>query len=428
MRVVKRSLIAALAVCLAGALAVPGCGSNDTDSAGDTQSAAVAEPTPEPTLEPSEPEPDDAVDTAWMAAFNDVAVTADGLVYASAQIGIAALDGSGEWTIVDVDGLPEGPGVEEWLPGRSITNLATGPDGELWAAGWAHSTVDDEEFGGTINGWVEARDLSWVARRDCVADEYSWEVFTSNDTPELRTSYGTSELAAAVGDLAIAADGTLYASVGHNQLAVYDGSGWETHFVPDPTTGYRATIAPWSNSLAVGADGLLWAGTNSAPSVTGRGLFTFDGADFTRLTTDDGLPSDQTFQVSVGGDGTVWVATDVLYSDVETASPDQAAGVASFDGTSWTTYTMDEGLLSNDGVVAAGPDGTVWVVHGEIAPRGYGRFDGTGWTAYPSDPPVGRFRAVVDSEGTLWSAAETGIVRFDGTTKTVFPSPFITVP
>ncbi len=290
----------------------------------------------------------------------------------SAQIGIAALDEFGEWTIVDTDGLPEGAGAEGGLiPGRSIRQVVTGPNGELWAAGWAHSTVDDEEFGGTINGWVEARDLSWVARRDCVADECSWEVFTSNDTPELRTSYGTSELAAAVGDLAIAADGTLYASVGHNQLAVYDGSGWETHFVPDPTTGYRATIAPWSNSLAVGTGQLLWAGTNSAPSVTGRGLFTFDGADFTRLTSDDGLPSGHTFQVSVGGDGTVWVATDVLYSDVETASPDQAAGVASFDGTSWTTYTMDDGLLSNDGVVAAGPDGTVWVVHGEIAPRGY---------------------------------------------------------
>ena len=385
-------------------------------------SEPTPEPTasPEPTLEPAEPEPDGPVDTAWMGAFNDVAVTLDGQVYASAAVGIAALDGSGEWTIVDVDGLPEGAGKEEWLPGRSIDHVATRPDGELWAAGWAHSTLDDEEFGGIIDEWLEVRGLVWVARQDCVADECSWEVFTSDDTPEL----GASEFLAPIGDLAIAADGTLYASVGHNQLAVYDGSGWAAHTVPAPTSGYRAVIAPWSNSLAVGTDGLLWAGTNSSPSVTGRGLFTFDGADFTRLTTDDGMPSGHTFQVAAGGDGTVWVATDALYDDLATASPDEAAGVARFDGTTWTTYTLADGLLSNDGVVAAGPDGTAWVVHGEIAPRGYARFDGKGWTAYPTDPPVGRFRAAVDAEGTLWSVAETGIVRFDGATKTVFPSPF----
>jgi hypothetical protein len=173
----------------------------------------------------------------------------------------------------------------------------------------------------------------------------------------------------------------------------------------------------------VGTDGLLWAGTNAGD--TGKGLFTFDGEDFTHITTADGLPDDNAFQVAVAVDGTIWVATDVLYGNPEFALPDEAAGVASFDGTSWTTYTLADGLLSNDGVVAAGPDGTAWVVHGEIAPRGYARFDGTAWTAYPTDPPVGGFRAVVDSDGTLWTASEDGLVRFDGVTKTVYESPFI---
>jgi membrane protein implicated in regulation of membrane protease activity len=297
-----------------------------------------------------------------------------------------------------------------------------GPDGQLWATGWAHSALDDEAFGGTVGGWTDARDLSWIARRDCVADGCSWEVFTSDDTPELLTTVGQSEWPNDVGDVAIGADGTVYASVGENQLVVYDGSGWDAHTVPDLPTGWNGSVTPWSSSLAVGTDGLVWAGTNSGD--TGRGLFMFDGAEFTHLTSADGLPDDNAFQVAVASDGTIWVATDVLYGNPEFAPPDAAAGIATFDGTSWTTYTLADGLLSNDGIVAAGPDGTVWVVHDEVGQRGYARFDGTGWTAYPSDLPVGGFRAVVDSEGTLWSTAEDGLVRFDGTTKTVYESPF----
>ncbi len=421
MRVVNRFAAATAAVLLAAAMAVPGCGSSDTETAADTESA-LAEPTPEPTLVPPEPEPDEPVDTEWMRAFNDVAVTADGQVYASAAVGIAALDELGEWTIVDLDGLPEGAGADEFLPGRLINNVTTGPDGQLWATGWAHSTIDDEAFGGMADGWTLSRDLSWIARHDCVADVCSWEVFTSDDTPELLITDGRSGWPADIGDVAIGADGTVYASVGENQLVVYDRSGWDAHAVPDLPTGWNGSVTPWSSSLAVGTDGLVWAGTNSGD--TGRGLFMFDGAEFTHLTSADGLPDDNAFQVAVASDGTIWVATDALYTDPATASPDEAAGVASYDGTTWTTYTLADGLLSNDGIVAAGPDGTVWVVHGEVGQSGYARFDGTGWTAYPTDLPVGGFRAVVDSEGTLWSTAEDGLVRFDGTTKTVYESPF----
>ncbi len=420
MRVVNRFSAATAAVVLAAALAVPGCGSYDTERAAETESAEVSDPTPEP---PATPEPDEPVDMEWTRWLNDVAVTPDGVVYASAYVGIAALDELGEWTIVDLDGLPEGKGADEFLPGRLINNVATGPDGQLWATGWAYSTLDDEAFGGTIGGWTEARDLSWIARHDCLVDGCSWEVFTSDDTPGLLTTFGESEWPADFGDVAIGADGTVYASMGEHQLVVYDGSGWAAHTVPDLPTAWNGSVSPWSSSLAVGADGLLWAGTNAGDA--GQGLFTFDGAEFTHLTTADGLPDDNVFRVAAGSDGTIWVATDVLYANPATASPDEAAGVASFDGTSWTTHTLADGLLSNDGMVAAGPDGTVWVVHNEVGQRGYARFDGAGWTAYPTDPPVGGFRAAVDTEGTLWSAAEDGLVRFDGTTKTVYESPFL---
>jgi hypothetical protein len=150
----------------------------------------------------------------------------------------------------------------------------------------------------------------------------------------------------------------------------------------------------------------------------------FDGTEIVRYTTEDGMPSGNAFQVAVSVDGSIWVATDTLYNDPSTALPDQAAGVARYDGTTWTTYTMDDGLLSNDAFVATGPDGTVWAIHSEIPPFGYARFNGTGWTAYPTDRLVGGFRAAVDANGTLWTAANGELVSFDGTKKTTYPSPF----
>ena len=57
------------------------------------------------------------------------------------------------------------------------------------------------------------------------------------------------------------ADGAVYASLGENQLIVFDESGWKAYTVPDLPTGWDGSISPWSASLAVGTDGLLWAGT-----------------------------------------------------------------------------------------------------------------------------------------------------------------------
>ena len=43
----------------------------------------------------------------------------------------------------------------ESMPRRSVEHLAVAPDGTLWAAGSAYSDVDDVEFGGTIDEWID---------------------------------------------------------------------------------------------------------------------------------------------------------------------------------------------------------------------------------------------------------------------------------
>jgi hypothetical protein len=351
--------------------------------------------------------------TEWLDDVSDVEVARDGSIIVAAPGGVASLDAAGEWTLVDVTGLPEGSGLDDGWPGRMIDMIAIGPEGELWVAGSATSAVDDQEFGGTVDEWIDARLLAWIALRDCAAAPCTWHVFTSDEIPEL---------GGGVGDIAVSDEGTVYASVGENQLLVHNGTGWVSHVVPDLPTGWNGSVSPWSGSLAIQTNGVVWAGTN-APGTGGRGLYSFDGNGFTQHSADDGLPSNETFQVAAAPDGSIWVATDALYNDPATAAPDAAAGVARYDGTEWTTYTIDDGLLSNDAFIATGPDGTVWAIHSEIPPYGYARFDGTTWTTYPTDRPVGGFRAAVDADGTLWTTANGELISFNGTA-TAYASPF----
>jgi sugar lactone lactonase YvrE len=345
----------------------------------------------------------------WAYEVNDVAVSPDGLVYVTAPVGVATHPYPfGEGTLIDVEGLPAGTGLnDELFPVRHINQIATGPDGLIWIAGFAMSHADDEQFGGTLDRGGR-RILWWVARNDdCDQVSCSWTVFTTNEVPEF--AYG-------LGVLVVSADGTLYASAGEDLLLVFDGTGWESHRLP---AGW-AQGSPWSGSLAVGGDGVVWAAS------IGRGLVAYDPVSgFTRYTTDDGLPSDNIAQVASAGDGMIWVATDALYPAPSAGSPDVAAGVASFDGTTWTTYTMADGLVWNDGVVAAGPNGTVWTVHNGTPPHGYARLDGTTWTSYLfGQLPVGGSRSAVGPDGTLWTVSEDGLISFDGITRTVHDSPF----
>ncbi|HSR45060.1 MAG TPA: hypothetical protein VLT15_07505, partial [Acidimicrobiia bacterium] len=346
----------------------------------------------------------DAVYDDWVYVFQDLAVDPYGVaVYGVAADGVAIGWLDGDWELLDVDALPTGTGLDDGLPGRVINQVATGPStgGDVWSgvwfSGYSRSDADDEEFGGTLDGWTGGRMLGWVARYHCPVCG-QWTVWTSNEVPEFANG---------IGDLAVSPDGMVYASVGEDLLMMFDGEGWNSHQVPLPPRGSGVSY-PWSSSLTVGIDGVVWAGTN----YSNGGVLRFDGTDFTRYTVEDGLPSGQVVRVSSAGDGTIWAATE-------------RSGVASFDGTTWTSYATADGLLSDQAVIAAGADGTVWAVHYERPPYGYSRFDGTEWTSYRFDQPVGGYRAEVIPDGTLWTISDEGLVSFDGTTRIIHASPFV---
>lgn len=436
----------AVAVCM---LVVAGCSGDGTDdpAGGDAVapvSVSTEVPTPSETAvdadespaDPDEPPQDveESLDvesgvggeTEWSDKPSALAVSSDGVVYVANSTEIARRDGSGHWELIDVGALPMGRSIEsaESPPRRSVEHLAVAPDGTLWAAGTAYSDVDDVEFGGVTDGWIDGRMLSWIAAYDCEPAPCRWEVVTSNGEPALahaEDAEGVHERPVIVGDLEVADDGSVYAPVDGPALLHFDGDAWVAHEV----VGFEPHTSPLSRSIAITDDGTVWAGTNPGQ---GLGLISFDGANFTHHTTDTGLPSNHVFQVAAAPDGSLWAATDTLYSNPETARPDAADGVLHFDGTEWTAFTMDDGLLSNDAVVIVGADNTVWALHYEIPPYGYSSYEDGTWTTHPIDPAGFGFGAVMAPDGTLWAidSSKGELINFDGATATVHPSPFDT--
>jgi ligand-binding sensor domain-containing protein len=95
-------------------------------------------------------------------------------------------------------------------------------------------------------------------------------------------------------------------------------------------------------SLAVDAQGVVWAGT------WGGGLSRFDGRKWTSYTVTEGLPGNHVFMLHIDPLGVLWVGTD--------------NGLAKMNGTRFEVLTTVDGLFGNTVFsMATASDGTRWV-------------------------------------------------------------------
>jgi ligand-binding sensor domain-containing protein len=136
---------------------------------------------------------------------------------------------------------------------------------------------------------------------------------------------------------------------------------------------------------------------------------------WTTYTTDDGLVSNMVHAMTVAPDGTLWFST-------------VGGGVSHFDGETWTNYTTADGL-ANDNVssIAVTPDGTLWF---GTTGGGVFRFDGKTWTTYTTEDGLlsDTITAIaLTPDGGLWctnphvmvgpdTTTQGGISHFDGET------------
>ncbi len=191
-------------------------------------------------------------------------------------------------------------------------------------------------------------------------------------------------------------DGVMYFGSWKDGAVRYDPST----FISYTTADGLAANSTWQSFVA--ADGALWFGHDSSASATPwapvAGVSRFDGRQFTTFA--------ETSRIVVRGslaqtrDGVLWV-------------PSRDGGVIRFDGTNFVRSTTADGLGSDDvHAMAAAPDGSVWA--GQT--NGLSHFVAGRWQHFPSPGGKQISSIVCDSKGTVWAASFQGssVWRFDG--------------
>lgn len=286
-------------------------------------------------------------------------------------VAVSRFDGERWETWTGADGVPDGHSV----------SLAVGPDGTVWAATTGLPPgVDKAGRGG-------------VAR----FDGSEWEAVDDGLDHD------------GVPAISVADDGTVWAIVVDEDetesgqgpvpeqdggVARFDGQQWDSWI----ETGPVADRVP--HSLAVDEDGDAWVGLRDTPGVSesaprsAGGVARFDGDDWERFTTDDGLSESRVHAVTVG-ESVVWAAT--------------THSLLRFDGQRWVEQDItDQFGRSMESLVV--DRGTVWVA----THTGLARFDGQRWATVGFDElPVRHIEAIAAGDEALWLATPRGLARFD---------------
>jgi ligand-binding sensor domain-containing protein len=185
------------------------------------------------------------------------------------------------------------------------------------------------------------------------------------------------------------------------QVVPFESTKWveyNAHFTDGLAKGmvYKIALAP---------DGVVWAATTN-------GVSRFDGDTWTTYARGDELIDAVANVIAVAPNGTVWVGTE--------------KGVSRFNGETWQEYSVADGLAGNyTNAIAFGKDDTVWFGAKEIQDSsgyhlgGITRFDGNTWETYTLKQGLGSndiYDLYVDDDGVLWAGTRVGLFSFDGQT------------
>ena len=128
---------------------------------------------------------------------------------------------------------------------------------------------------------------------------------------------------------------------------------------------------------------------------------------WTTYTVSDGLASNNVMAIAIDDKGNKWLGTD--------------NGISKFDGEVWTNYENPFGYSAHIGTIAIDKEGNIWFGGhswgGDDFGAGVLKFDGNSWTKYDeSDGLVSNnvWAINIDNEGNKWIGTMDGISKFDG--------------
>lgn len=222
--------------------------------------------------------------------------------------------------------------------------------------------------------------------------------------------YGSDEgLPGGYGRVRADRDGNIWAGMNTGVFRL-DGNSFTEFEVPiDKSKIASYSVISGQVSMAMeDTQGNLWFKTD------GYGAFMYDGTSFTRFTKDDGLGSNNVTNILEDQQGNIWFAC------VQSSQPRMTGdgGLSRYDGKSFTSFPEVKGLSDNDiYTIYETKAGDIWIGATRV---GAYRYDGTTFTLFDkTDRPhwtrnFGLQGMHEDQNGNLWFGFSGGLFRFDG--------------
>ena len=263
------------------------------------------------------------------------------------------------------------------LVGNQINEIAEDRDGNLWIA----STAGVSKYDGTS--------FTNFTEKDGLSHNSTWSIFIDRtDQVWVGTLAGVSR---------------------------FDGSKFSSFSLPEGRIKKPTYILSPKLVLDFIEDqkGNIWFGTD------GRGVFKYDGVDFTQYTKEDGLCSSNVWEIMEDQKGDIW------FGSIETRVPiaegsikhvdSEDGGLSRFDGKKFTRFTGIEGLDANDVYpIYEDRSGDIWVGSKH---HGVYRYDGKTFTNYKEEGvfTINVIQSILeDKDGNLWFGFSGGLFRFEG--------------
>jgi hypothetical protein len=156
--------------------------------------------------------------------------------------------------------------------------------------------------------------------------------------------------------------------------------------------------------MAIDSKGRVWAAAEKG------GVLMYDGSEWHTFTVSDGLPTNEAFGITVDKEDNVWVGT--------------WEGVAKYDGRNWSVpYTAEKGTIFNDHVhaIAFDSSGNTWIGHIGRGVSEYSNTEGKWIHFLPKDGGLAGeviFGITVrPAQGTVpesvWFATSNGVSKYE---------------
>jgi hypothetical protein len=216
-------------------------------------------------------------------------------------------------------------------------------------------------------------------------EEDKWTLFSTADTA-IFGEHGSS-----IWHISVASNGDVWIAL-KNAAAIFDGTKWSIFAMEEPSSG-EGNIAMVGDQFVAMPGNRVWMTTSASFRGPGN-VFFLNGQEWSPQLEDVRVN-----RIVEGQGNEVWFALSPVESGHDGFATE--GGILRFDGTSWRSYSTEDGLLSNF-VLDAERDG--WGNMWFSTDKGVSRFDGANWTSYPEL----RGDLTLDGHGNVWMSYEGG--------------------